>query len=92
MLLAGPGTGKTYQLAKRIKYLIEERNIEPDEIAVITFTKEATKNMYDKLSKGENAIPLEKYPKIISTIHSLGNSSKTRGRFFVWQHLINRIK
>ncbi len=30
--------------------------------------------MYDKLSKGKNAIPLEKYPKIISTMHSLGNS------------------
>lgn len=74
MLIAGPGTGKTYQLAKRIKYLIEERNVEPEEIAVITFTKEATKNMYDELSKGENVIPREKYPKIISTMHSLGNS------------------
>ena len=27
LLLAGPGTGKTHQLAKRIKYLVEEEKI-----------------------------------------------------------------
>jgi superfamily I DNA/RNA helicase len=72
--LAGPGTGKTYQLAKRIKYLIEEAGAKPDEIAVITFTNEAARNMRNELAKKEIDLPKEKCPKIISTMHSLGNS------------------
>ena len=74
LLLAGPGTGKTYQLAKRIKYLIEEFGAKPDEIAVITFTNEAARNMHNELSKKGIDLPKEKRPKIISTMHSLGNS------------------
>ena len=37
LLLAGPGTGKTYTLGLRLKYLIEELEIPPDEVTVITF-------------------------------------------------------
>ena len=50
LLLAGPGTGKTYRLGKRIKYLIEEKRASPDEITVITFTSASAKNMRDKIS------------------------------------------
>jgi superfamily I DNA/RNA helicase len=74
LLLAGPGTGKTRQLAIRVKYLIQERNATPDEIAVITFTNEAARNMRDKLSEKDIAIPADSIPSIISTMHSLGNS------------------
>jgi len=75
ILLAGPGTGKTYQLARRIKYLVEELKAQPNEISVITFTNEAARNMRDKLSdeNDEVRIEREKYPEIISTMHSLGN-------------------
>lgn len=72
LILAGPGTGKTYQLKKRIEFLINDLKADPSEIAVITFTKEAARNMIRKLE--EDNIPKEKYPKIISTMHSLGNS------------------
>ena len=66
LLLAGPGTGKTWQLAMRVKYLIQERKATPDEVAVITFTNEAARNMRDELSEKD-------IPSIISTMHSLGN-------------------
>lgn len=49
LVLAGPGTGKTHLLAKRIKYFIEEKNDPPGSITVITFTSEAAKNMRDRL-------------------------------------------
>lgn len=76
LLLAGPGTGKTYQLAKRIKFLLEKMEARPNEIAVITFTKEAARNMRGKLSEDNDEIRIErdKYPEIIDTMHSLGNS------------------
>ena len=78
LLLAGPGTGKTYQLAKRIKFLIEDGdlNAQPNQIAVITFTKEAARNMKGKLSEENKEISIDrdKYPEIIGTMHSLGNT------------------
>lgn len=74
LLLAGPGTGKTFQLAKRIKFLIEELNADPDEIAVITFTKEAARNMRERLTHSDINIGPEKTPKTIQTMHSLANA------------------
>lgn len=40
-LLAGPGTGKTRCLTKRIVYLIEEQGVDPSRILVLTFTRAA---------------------------------------------------
>jgi len=37
-LLAGPGTGKTLTITRRVLYLIEELNVSPDKILCITFT------------------------------------------------------
>lgn len=74
LVLAGPGTGKTYQLGKRVKFLISEHKAEPDEIAVITFTNDAARNMREALTHKDIAIPRESQPEIISTMHSLGNS------------------
>lgn len=75
LLLAGPGTGKTYRLGKRIKYLTEEKGVSPEEITVITFTAAATKNMREKISdeaKTELYIEPSLQPKSIRTMHSLG--------------------
>ena len=75
LLLAGPGTGKTHQLALRIKHLVEEKSISPDSITVITFTKEAAENMRKRISdeeKKEVYVPLEKRPGHITTMHSFG--------------------
>ncbi|MFH1220878.1 MAG: ATP-dependent helicase [Candidatus Eisenbacteria bacterium] len=74
LLLAGPGTGKTWQLAMRIKFLLEEGDVTPGEIAVITFTNEAARNMRERLARPDVNIPSESAPKIISTMHSLGNT------------------
>ena len=44
-VLAGPGSGKTYILTHRIKYLIETGRFFPQEILVITFTRKAAEEM-----------------------------------------------
>ncbi len=74
LLLAGPGTGKTYQLAKRIQYLTSN-GVSPDEITAITFTQEAAKSMRAKLSKkgSQEYVDYDKRPGRISTMHSLGH-------------------
>ena len=80
LLLAGPGTGKTFQLAHRIKFLIKGLKVDPNEISVITFTNEAAKNMKEKLSDQDIDLSKEKYPKIIATMHRLGNMILKSGR------------
>ena len=44
-VLAGPGSGKTYTIVQRIMRLIEEKNVPPEKILVITFTKAAALEM-----------------------------------------------
>ena len=75
LVLAGPGTGKTYSLAMRIKFLVEELEVPPGNITVITFTAAAAKNMRDRISdmtKPDLYLPYKKQPPSIRTMHSLG--------------------
>lgn len=77
LLLAGPGTGKTHQLGLRIKHLIEDKNVAPDQITVITFTAAAAANMRARISdvtRPELFLETARQPKRICTMHSLGLS------------------
>ena len=48
MILAGPGSGKTLTIARRIEYLIQKYKVRPEEILVITFTKYAAWEMKNR--------------------------------------------
>ena len=50
LALAGPGTGKTFSISRRIKSLIED-NIAPEKILCMTFTDVATNEMRKAVSK-----------------------------------------
>jgi DNA helicase-2/ATP-dependent DNA helicase PcrA len=50
-VLAGPGSGKTFTIVKRILNLIGERKIPPEKILVITFTKAAALEMQSRFLK-----------------------------------------
>lgn len=49
LVLAGAGSGKTKTLLQKLIYLIEEKGISPSSILAITFTKNATNEMIDRL-------------------------------------------
>ncbi len=49
--LAGPGSGKTTAMVHRIKYLIEEANVSPAGILVITFTRASAREMEERFYK-----------------------------------------
>jgi superfamily I DNA/RNA helicase/DNA-directed RNA polymerase subunit RPC12/RpoP len=49
LVLAGAGSGKTKTLLQKLVYLIEEKGISPSNILAITFTKNATNEMIDRL-------------------------------------------
>lgn len=48
MVLAGPGSGKTFVLTRRIVHLINAHHITPSEILVITFTRAAAAEMQSR--------------------------------------------
>lgn len=49
LVLAGAGSGKTKTLLQKLVYLIEEKGVSPSHILAITFTKNATNEMVDRL-------------------------------------------
>ena len=59
-VLAGPGSGKTLTIVNRIRYLIEECHVRPEEILVVTFTRFAAAEMKERLSGllGKKNIPV----------------------------------
>lgn len=68
LILAGPGTGKTEILAHRIVDIIKsDRDVEPDEILALTFSRKATIEMRNRLDEFQG---LDTSEVNISTIHS----------------------
>lgn len=49
LVLAGAGSGKTKTLLQKLVYLVEEKSVSPSSILAITFTKNATNEMIDRL-------------------------------------------
>ena len=68
LVLAGPGSGKTLTIAKRIEYLIRVHKVRPEEILVITFTKYATNEMKRRF---QEIMKSSDYPVNFGTFHSI---------------------
>jgi len=67
-LLAGPGTGKTKTLTRRVLSLILQHNADPDSILLLTFTRLAAAQLKDEIKKV--LAPLDRAIPQVSTLHS----------------------
>ena len=68
MVLAGPGSGKTRVITHRVRFLIEEKGVNPSNILVITFTKAAAVEMRERYRQ---MAPAYSAPVSFSTFHSI---------------------
>ena len=50
LIIAGPGSGKTYTLVERIAHLIEEEDAIPGALFVVTFTEKAARELAARIS------------------------------------------
>ena len=73
LMIAGPGTGKTFTLVKRIAYLVVEKNVAPSEIMVVTFTEKAAKELLTRISNefSKYELQMNLNEMYIGTFHSV---------------------
>ncbi|SDJ00602.1 ATP-dependent helicase [Alteribacillus bidgolensis] len=73
LIIAGPGSGKTFTLVERIYYLITEKNVEPENILVSTFTEKTAKELMTRVSNrlNEDNIQFNLNEMYLGTIHSI---------------------
>lgn len=50
LVVAGAGSGKTLTISAKVKYLVDEMGINPEEILLISFTKKAAQEMQERIS------------------------------------------
>lgn len=73
LIIAGPGTGKTFTLVERVIYMIDKLNIEPSSIMVSTFTNKAALELLDRLSFKfqERGIKKDVNDMVLGNFHSI---------------------
>lgn len=73
LIIAGPGSGKTFTLVERIVHLITEKGVAPEHLLVVTFTDKAAQELTTRISSRlhELGVPLNLNEMYLGTFHSI---------------------
>ncbi|EMJ3295927.1 ATP-dependent helicase [Acinetobacter baumannii] len=73
LIIAGPGSGKTFTLVERIVKLIQVKGVQPESILVVTFTEKAARELTTRISNRllELKIDLNLNEMYLGTFHSI---------------------
>ena len=69
LVVAGPGTGKTRTLTRRLAHLVVERGMPAERCLAITFTRRATAELQERL---DELLPTDARRVLVTTFHGLG--------------------
>jgi len=69
LILAGAGSGKTQVIIQRIAYLIQKKQVPPQQILAVTFTNKAAEEMRERLKETLSGKQIGVH---LSTFHALG--------------------
>ncbi len=70
LIVAGAGTGKTFTITEKIKYLLGKKMARPQEILALTFTEKAAYEMEERVDR---AMPYGYFQMTISTFHGFAD-------------------
>ncbi len=70
LVLAGPGTGKTQLLSRKVEYILKNTDTNPDNILCLTFTESGAMNMRERMKKiiGKDGAKVN-----VGTYHAFGS-------------------
>jgi len=73
LIIAGPGSGKTFTLVERIVHLIIEKKVAPESLLVVTFTDKAARELTTRISNrlSELEISFNLNEMYLGTFHSI---------------------
>lgn len=71
-LIAGPGTGKSFVIEERVKWLIIDQNIPPEQIIVVSFTRASAIELGERIIRTGNDAGIQNIKRVhVSTLHAL---------------------
>jgi len=73
LVIAGPGSGKTFTLVERVVHLVREKQLAPENMLVVTFTNKAAHELVSRISTQLEQIQLsfQLDDMYIGTFHSI---------------------
>ena len=95
LVVAGAGAGKTTTMAAKVKYLVEQKNVDPKDILVISFTNKAVGELDDKICKALGIkCPVSTFHRTGYTILREQNAKKRniKDEGFMWSVVMDYLK
>lgn len=73
LIIAGPGSGKTFTLVERVIHLLVNKKVQPEKIFISTFTEKASKELITRISNRllELNLDIDIEKMRVGTLHSL---------------------
>jgi DNA helicase-2/ATP-dependent DNA helicase PcrA len=71
LIIAGPGSGKTEVIARRVAYMVRSGIVRPEQILAVTFTERAAQGLKDRIQRRLPEVNAERMQ--VSTIHSFAS-------------------
>jgi DNA helicase-2/ATP-dependent DNA helicase PcrA len=73
LIIAGPGSGKTFTLVERVVNLIMNKGVQPESLFVVTFTEKAARELTTRISNrlAELDIKFNLNEMYLGTFHSV---------------------